>query len=199
MKKLILLSVITLIFSSCGINRQTQQIKALEKCEYKFINASKVTIAGTDIKKLIDQKTVNLASLPALALGFLRQDIPLRATLNLEITNPSTNVAAINNFEYIILINRQEIANGVVDQLIQIEPGQKGQVPVQLNANIYKFLSNEKTLDEITRFLSGASSGKNEVGLVTLKIKPSIRVGNNLVKYPGYITIDKEVSNKILL
>ena len=196
MNKLILFSFFTLIISSCGINKQAQQIKALEQCEYKFMNASNITVAGTDIKKIIDQQAINI---PALALGFLRKDIPLKATLNVEITNPTTNLAAINNFDYIILINRQEIANGVVNQMVQIEAGQKIKVPVQLNANIYQFLSNGKTLEDITKFLSGASTGATEVGLVTIKIKPSILVGKELVKYPGYISIDKEISNKILL
>ncbi len=199
MKNLFLLILSAVLVSSCGINKQAQQIKALEQCEYKFMNASKVTVAGTDIQQLIDQQTINLASLPSLALGFLRKDVPLKATLNVEITNPSITLAAINNFDYIILVNKQEIANGVVDQLIQIDAGQKVQVPVQLNVNIYQFLSNGKTLEEITKFLSAPTNGKTEVGLVTIKIKPSIRVGNELVKYPGFISIDKEVSSKILL
>jgi hypothetical protein len=199
MKNLFLIALSVLIVTSCGINKQAQQIKALEQCEYKLINASSVTVAGTDIKKLINQENINLAGLPALALGFLRQDIPLKATLAVEITNPSSNLAAINNFDYIILINKQEIANGIVDQAVQIGAGQKIQVPVQLNANIYKFLSNGKTLEEITKFLSAPSTGTTAVGLVTIKIKPSIRVGSELVKYPGFITIDKEVSSKILL
>lgn len=199
MNKILSLCLLAIIISSCGINKQAQQIKALEQCEYKFLSVNKVTVAGTDIKKLIDQQSVSLSSLPALALGFLRQDVPLSATLNVEITNPSANEAAINNFDYIILINKQEIANGIVDQVVQIGAGQKIQVPVQLNANIYQFLSNGKTLDDISKFLSGASNGATEVSLVTIKIKPSIRIGGELVKYPGYITIDKEVSNKILL
>jgi LEA14-like dessication related protein len=199
MKKLVLYSLVALLFSSCGINKQAQQIKALENCEYKFISASNITVAGTDIKRIIDQQNINLANIPALALGFLRKDIPLKAVLNVEITNPSTKDAAINNFDYIISINKQEIANGVVDQVVAIAAGQKIQVPVQLNANIYQFLSNGQTINDISKFLSGASNGVTEVGLVTIKIKPSIRVGNELVKYPGYITIDKEISNKILL
>ena len=199
MKKVVLYTLVAIILSSCGINKQAQQIKALEDCEYKFLSANNITVAGTDIKKIVDQQNINLANLPALALGFLRKDIPLRANLNVEITNPSTKDAAINNFDYIILINKQEIANGAVDQLVEIAAGQRVQVPVQLNANIYQFLNNSKTLNDISKFLSGASNGVTEVGLVTIKIKPSIRVGNELVKYPGYITIDKEISNKILL
>jgi len=199
MNKLILFCLLAIGISGCGINRQAQQIKALEACEYKFIKASDVTVAGTDIRKLINQQSVNLVNIPALALGFLRQDIPLKANLNVEITNPTTTAAAINNFEYIILINQQELANGAVNQLVSIGAGQKVIVPVQLNANIYQFLSNGKTLQDITQFLSGTAKGTAETGLVTIKIKPSIMVGNTLIKYPGFITIDKSVSNKILL
>ncbi|MFD0940055.1 hypothetical protein [Pedobacter boryungensis] len=199
MNKIVLICLLAVGLSSCSINKQAQQIKALEQCEYKLVNASNITIAGTDVKKLIDEKSVNLVSIPAFALGYLRKDIPLRANLNLEISNPSGALAAINNFEYIILINRQEIANGSVDQRVSIDAGQKITVPVQLNANIYQFIANGKVLDDITAFLTSASKGTEKKGMVTLKIKPSILVGNNLVKYPGYITIDKEVSSKILL
>lgn len=199
MRKIILLVIVALGLSSCGINRQAQQIKALEKCDYKLLDATAVTIAGTDIKKLINNQTVDLVNLPALAFGYLRKDIPLRTTLNLEISNPSNELAAINNFDYIILINRQEIANGTVSQAVSIAAGQSVKVPVQLNANIYQFLADGKALQDITSFLSGAAKGTEQKGLVTLRIKPSIMVGGNLIKYPGYITIDKEISSKILL
>jgi hypothetical protein len=185
--------------SACSVNKQAQQIKALEKCDYKLLNATNITVAGTDVQKLIKGNDINLSSLPALALGFLRQDIPLRAKLNLQINNPSTTLAAINNFDYIILINKQEIANGTVDQRVSIDAGQTVTVPVQLNTNIYKFLADGTALSAITDFAKGANSGTEKKGIVTLKIRPSIMVGGGLVKYPGYITIDKEVSSKILL
>ena len=185
--------------SACSVNKQAQQIKALEKCDYKLLNATNITVAGTDVQKVIKGNNIDLSSLPSLALGFLRQDIPLKAKLNLQINNPSTTLAAINNFDYIILINRQEIANGTVDQRVSIDAGQTVNVPVQLNANIYKFLADGNVLADITEFLKGANSGSEKKGMVTLKIRPSIMVGGNLVKYPGFITIDKEVSSKILL
>lgn len=184
---------------SCSVNKQAQQIKALEKCDYKLINASNITVAGTDVQKIIKGNNIDLSSLPSLALGYLRKDIPLRANLNLEITNPSTTLAAINNFDYIILINKQEIANGTVDQRVSIDAGQTTRVPVQLNANIYKFLADGNVLSDITDFVKATNGGTEKKGMVTLKIRPSIMVGGGLVKYPGYITIDKEVSSKILL
>lgn len=199
MNRFTLFLILAIFISSCGINKQAQQIKALEKCNYKFLSADNITIAGTDVKKLVNGSTINLSNAPALAFAYLRKDIPLKATVNLEISNPSNTLAAINNFEYIILVNQQQIAAGLVDQRISIDAGQTTNVPMQLNTNIYQLLTDGKTLQDVTDFLSAANSGKEKKGLVTLKIKPSIMVGNGLVKYPGYITIDKEVSSKILL
>lgn len=185
--------------SACGVNKQAQQIKALEKCEYKLNGASQISVAGTDVSKMLEGKNINSLSFPGIALGLLRKDIPLKAKLNLEITNPSNELAAINNFDYLVLINKQEIFSGSVDQQVNVAAGQTVQIPVQLNANIYQFLTNSKILDDVTSFISGATNGSEQKGLVTLKIKPTIQIGGNLVKYPGYITIDKEISSKILL
>lgn len=199
MNKLIMICLIAVGFSSCGINKQAQQIKALEGCEYKLLNANEITLAGTNVKKLVSDKSFNLINAPALALGFLRKDIPLRANLNLEIKNPSSSLAAINNFDYIVLVNQQELINGTVNQRISIEPGQTTTVPLQLNANVYQFLSNQKIIDDITKFLESSSNGTESKGLLTIKIKPSILVNGSLVKYPGFISIDKEISSKVLL
>ncbi len=199
MKNLILACLIVLSLGSCGINRQAQQVRALEKCEYRVIDATDISLAGTDVKKLINGKAVSPVNIPGIALGLLRKDIPLRAKLNLEITNPTNDLAAINNFEYKILINRQEIANGFVDQSVSIGSNQSVRVPLVFNANVYQFLTDNKIIDDISSFIAGATSGTEKKGLVTLKIKPSIRVGNELVKYPGFITINKEISSKILL
>lgn len=183
----------------CGVNKQAQQIKALENCKYRVVSASDIAVAGTDIKRLMNNQNFNLGSLPALAFGLLRRDVPLRATINLEVNNPSGNIAAINQFEYKVLINNQELANGFVDQLVSVSPGQSVIVPVAVNVNVYQFISNAQVMSQITDFLRGGAGGQERKGLVTLKIRPSIMVGNTLVKYPGFISVSKEFSSKVLL
>jgi hypothetical protein len=198
MKKILMVCLAVLVVMGCGVNKQAQQIKALEKCTYRVISADNISVGGTDVKNLISGQQINLASLPGLAFGLLRKDVPLRGRLNMEITNPSNSAAAINEFDYKILINQQELATGFVNQLVNVEPGSSVTVPVEINANVYQFISNAKVMSEISEFLRGGSNGQEKKGLVTLKIRPSIKVGNTLVKYPGYISIDKEVSSKIL-
>jgi hypothetical protein len=199
MKKLLLICLAAVTLIGCGVNKQAQQIKALEKCKYKVLSASNISVAGTDVKRLMTNQNINLGSLPALAFGLLRKDVPLHATLNMEVMNPSGYDAAINEFEYKILINKQELATGFVNRLVNVAAGQSVSVPVDLNVNVYQFISNAKVMSEITEFLRGGSGGSERKGLVTLKIRPSIMVGNTLVKYPGFISIDKEFSSKVLL
>ena len=119
--------------------------------------------------------------------------------MKISITNPNQKTAVINQFDYIILIKGQELAAGSVDRKISVESGATGIVPVQINSNIYSFLSNGKTMDELIAFLGGTDSGPGEKkSLVTLKIRPSFMVGNKSIKYPGYISIEKELSSKML-
>jgi len=199
MKRILLVCLTAIAVSGCGINRQAQQIKALEKCKYRITSAEQIMVAGADVKKMLDGRDLDLASLPGLAFGLLRKDVPLKARLNLEVTNPTGNDAAINEFEYKILINKQELANGFINQTVNVVAGGSTIVPVAMEVNIYPFISNNKVMGEISEFIKSSKGGPEKKGMLTLKIRPSIKVGNALVKYPGFITIDKEVSSKILL
>jgi hypothetical protein len=199
MKKVILGCLVVLSIFGCGVNKQAQQLKALEKCKYKIISASNITVGGAELKNIVNAQNINLASLPGLAFGLLRQDVPLRGKLNLEISNPTGDDAAINEFEYKVLVNNQELATGLVNQMVSVAKGSKTVVPVDLNLNVYQFISNKKVMDEVSKFLQAGPNDQEQKGLLTLKIKPSIHVGNSSVKYPGFITIDKEISSKILL
>lgn len=199
MKNTLLALMLVSTTLSCGVNKQAQQIKALEKCTYKIISANNITVGGAELKNIVNAENINLASLPGLAFGLFRKDVPLRGKLNLEISNPTGNDASINEFEYKILINNQELATGLVNQMVNVARGSKTVVPVDVNLNAYQFISNKKVMDEVSKFLQAGPNDQEQKGLLTLKIKPSIHVGNAIVKYPGFISIDKEISSKILL
>lgn len=198
MKKLIVILFMAVFAASCGIDKQARQVEALEKCTYEINSVDSIFIAGRDVTQMIEEKTLELRNIPELALALMRKNIPLKAKVNLTINNPTANPAAINQFEYIVLIKDQELANGFVNEKVNVEPGGTTTVPVRVNSNIYSFLSNGKTMDEILDFLRGAENGAQEKkGVITIRIKPTIEVGNKLVKYPGYFTVNKEVSSKI--
>ncbi len=195
--KLLVLPV--LFLASCGINRQVKQIKALENCTYAIVSADSIFVVRQDVTQMVKSKTFDMSRIPALALAYLRKDIPFEARINLQIDNPSSALAAINRFEYQVYIKDQQLASGFVDQKVEVPPGGSTRVPVKVRSNVYAFLSNGKTMQEITDFITGGSSGATEKkSMVTIKFKPTIQSGNKLITYPGWITIDKELSSKIL-
>jgi hypothetical protein len=204
MKKIIIYLLapvaIGLAFAGCSINKQVQQIKALENCVYEIASADSIYLAHTNVTKLVNDGQFDLNKMPGIAIAVLRQNIPLEARLNLRIKNPSNELAAINQFEYKVLIKDQEIANGFVNRKVEVPAlGGVTMVPVMLNSNIYSFLSNGKTLNDISDFITGGKTGNAEKkSMITIKFKPTIQSGNKLVAYPGWITINKEVSSKIL-
>lgn len=195
-KYILLLVIMSVFATACGVNKQTRELKALEDCKYNINSADSVYIAGIALKDFTTAKDFNLAKYPSIALGLLRKNIPIEGNVNLQITNPTSRQASINQFEYLILIKGKEIANGFVNQKVSVGAGSSTTVPIALKANIYSLLADEKIRNEILNFLN---TDKEQKGLVTLKIKPSIALGQKLIKYPGYISIDKELSNKILL
>lgn len=201
-KELVLLLIaLPLVFSQCGVNKQISQAKALGDCRYTIASADSVYLAGVDVRQLRKVEDINPARYPRLAAGLLTRNVPLDARINLDITNPTNRLAGINQLEYKVILAGQELFNGFLNQRIEVQPGGgKTRVPVRLNANAYQLLTDPKTRDAFTQLvqnLSGAADTKPSK--LTIRIKPTLDLGGKQVNYPGYITIDQDVTNKILL
>lgn len=193
-KKGMLLALIGMAFlASCGITNQKSQIENLGKCKFDIQSVDSIRIAGTSLQRIVKSDGIDLSALPSMAIGMLRRNVPLDAVIRLKIENPTLKKAAINQFQYIVLFEKQQLAEGIVNQSIALEPGQSTIAAVRLSSNIYELINN----GDLTSFLSSNSDTKK--GLFTIKIKPSINIAGKAVFYPGYITIDREVSRNILL
>lgn len=194
LKKNWLLMLMSVAFlSSCGISRQKAQIENLGKCKFDIQSVDSIRVAGTSIQKIVKADGIDLSALPSVALGMLRKNIPLDAVIRLKIENLTLKKAAINQFQYIILFEKKQLAEGIVNQSISLDPGQSTVASVRLNTNIYELINN----GDLAGFIGSNSNTKK--GLFTIKIKPSINVAGKSIFYPGYITIDREVSRNILL
>ena len=203
MKKelIITLLALPLLFSRCGVNKQISQAKALGDCRYSIASADSVYLAGVDVRQFRKLEDINPARYPRLAAGLLTRNVPLDARINLDIINPTNKLAGINQLEYRILLAGQELFTGFLNQRIEVQPGGgKTRVPVRLNANAYQLMTDPKTRDafgELVQNFSGAAGAKPSK--LTIRIKPTLDLGGKQINYPGYITIDQDVTNKILM
>jgi hypothetical protein len=197
MKKntLLLLLPILFLFSRCAVNKQIEQAKALGKCRFELVSADSVYLSGINMSQFKDMDNINIGSLPRLAMGLISKNIPLDARLVLRISNPSGETAAINQFEYKILLKNNEVFNGFVNNRIEVPAGGgKTSVPINITANAYHLITDEKTREAFTDLVQNLSGGKTaRRSVITIKIKPTLDLGNKEIKYPGYITFDKEI------
>jgi len=195
----ITLVVITVVVASCGIGQQARELKTLADCQYNISRVENITLSGTDVKKLFNRDELNLTGIPSLALGFISKNIPLNADLTLSISNPTENYAAIQYFDYEILINKHSFTEGTVNELIDVAPNETKEVKLPLNSNIYSFLVNDSVRHDIEQFVRATQDRQRKRAVVTIKIKPAILIGEKLLKYHGFIEIDREIDNQLLL
>ena len=183
--------------ASCGVKTQVSQLEALQNCDFKIKTVDSIYLASTPISKLYNKNGLDLSNAPSLAFSMLQQKLPLKARINLGITNSGSEDAGINAFEYIIMIADQELMNGFYDQAIKI-PGNGGvvTVPFKIDKDIYPIMSKPENQKVLSSFFS---SSKDTSVTVTVKIKPNIIVADKKVEYPGYIDIKRVLSNKELL
>ncbi|MBD2753359.1 hypothetical protein [Spirosoma validum] len=188
-----------LLFSRCSVNQQISQAKALGDCRYTLASADSIYLAGVDVREFRKLEDLNFARFPRLATGLLTRNVPLDARINLDITNPTGKLAGINQLEYKVLLTGQELFNGFLNQRIEVQPGGKTRVPIRLSTNAYQLITDAKTRDAFTQLVQNMSGAANtQPSKLTIRIKPTLSLGNKSINYPGYITIDQEVTNKIL-
>ncbi|MHC8949925.1 hypothetical protein [Sphingobacterium hungaricum] len=192
MKNILTLCIATIVlFSGCEINKKAQ-MEALGQCTYNIESMDRLTIGGQPVNNFMKNGQVNLAVLPSMALLLLSKDVPLEAQVNMKITNPVAKKAAMNSFKYLIEIQGKPVFEGTVDENINLDQNQSTTIPLTFKANIFG-VAKEAGFEN---FLNEMLTRKSE-GFIALKIKPSIKIGNSNIYYPGYITVDNNLMQRI--
>jgi LEA14-like dessication related protein len=183
--------------AACGIKEQAEELQALQKCTYEIVSADSVYIAGTNISQLISNQGLNLLQAPRVAFAYMQQKMPVSGILQLKIINPGTEEAGINQFEYKVYIKDRELLSGFIDKKTTVSPnGGSAIIPIKIDKDLYPLLSDSTVQNAITQFLT---SKKEETVVVTFKIKPKFIVANEVIEYPDYISIDKNITNTRLM
>jgi hypothetical protein len=207
MKKI--MSIVALLgaivfLTQCSVSRQIKEARTFGDCKYAITSIDSVYLAGTDIREFRNVKSIkdlDPTKYPQLGLAILRKKVPLDLRVNLDINNPTNRVAAINQLEYIVLLSNNEIFKGILNRRIEVYPGTGStKVPVQLSTNAYDLLTNDQTRESfIAMVQSLTGKGDTKPAKMTVKIKPTLAVGDKQVNYPGYITFEQEITDNLVL
>ncbi|QNE39904.1 hypothetical protein F1C16_10210 [Hymenobacter sp. NBH84] len=198
---LAVLSLLLLLnFTGCGISEQVQQAKAFENAQIRLASVQQATVAGIDImqiRQLSDLSTVDKARLAA---AYAAGNLPLRMLVNLEIRNPNAEMAALNELDYIALIDGKQVAKGRSTQRIEVAPnGGTTLAPITVESNLREAL-REESGEALADLVLGFADRDRQPVRLTMRVRPTFVTNNGRRITPaGYINLSKEFTASQLI
>jgi len=184
--------LLAILANSCNF---LKEISTLGKCEFRVTTLEDPEIAGVDVSHVRSFTDLSFVDMGVISASFLKGDLPLSFTLNVEVRNPNPAMAALNGLEYLAFIDDVEVASGQLDRRIEI-PANGGveSIPLRLNTDLIDILKKDSRQALVNFGLNLADAG-NRPTRVSIKIKPTILVGAMEINYPGYFTVQHDFTS----
>jgi hypothetical protein len=195
MKKAILIFLIPVVFlTSCDILEQVAQVAALQECEFELDNVSNIKVLGIRMDNKEDISDFSFSDLAKLTAALSSGSLPLEMDLNVKVVNPNTQTAAMTRMDWKVYVDEMHMVDGVVDDRVTIAPnGGSSMVPFRASVDLYEIISGEG-LDAAINLAMNLSGKGTKASRLQLKIKPSINVAGRDIPYPGFVTVEQEIS-----
>lgn len=194
-KRVIILGIAgSLLFTSCdvisGLFSQVASVANLINCEYSLKNVDHVTVAGVNVKD-ITKGNINATDVVMLTSALLSKNIPLAMDMNINVKNPTNNVASLTNMDWALDIESSQFATGTVNKHYSIGAKKTSVVPLNVGTDLYSLFS-QKGIESLKSFASSFTD-KGTSSKVGVRIKPSLQVAGQTFKAPNFINITKNV------
>ncbi len=191
----IFIPVVLLVALSGNSCNFLKEISALGKCEFRVTTLEDPEIAGVDVRQVRSFTDLSFVDMGIISASFLKGDLPLSFTLNVEARNPNPATAALNGLEYIAFIDDVEVARGELDRRIEIPAsGGVATIPLRLSTDLIDILKKDSRQSLVNFGLNLADAG-NRPTRVSIKVKPTILVGAMEINYPGYFTVKHDFTS----
>ncbi len=189
MKKTLVASLIIVLLVSLSC-KQFKQMANFTKCQFRMSTVQNTNLAGVNVQQIQSLSDLNLLQAGKITAAYASGTMPLTMTLNVEAQNPNDATAAMNRMEWILLIDGKEIVTGILNDRVTVAPGGgTTTIPVQIKADLRKIMAKNSMQENIDIGMGLAGTGNKPSPKLSMKIKPSIMIGNRTIPYPGYITL----------
>ncbi|MDO1446770.1 hypothetical protein Q0590_10935 [Rhodocytophaga aerolata] len=183
--------VLFVLFTSISC-RQLKELQTFANCDFRLANLENTTLAGINVQNVRSISDLNLVQAAKITQSYASGSLPLNLIVNMEVKNPNATTAAMNSVDWIMVIDDKEIVDGTINERVQIAPdGGVTTLPIRISTDLRKVLSGMPAEQAVNMGL-GLSGNGGKPTRVTLKIKPSIMVGQTVLKYPGYINVNQD-------
>lgn len=177
-----------LVWGGCAT---LKELTNFAKCKFRYTNITKTQVAGVDVTKVMNYKDLNFADAAKVGANVVQGKLPLNLTINLQVTNPNKELAALNKLDWIAFIDNKELVNGVLNQRVSIAPGETATLPLTVNADLIQAFKGESK-DKIPTYAFGLADASGKPTRMGMKVRPTIMVAGLSFTYPGWITLSQD-------
>lgn len=185
-------SIFVVVMSMLSGCSTLQSAFNLANCDYKYNSISNLTISNMDLSNglnpLMIPKVLSILSGNA-------SSIPLDFTLNLDVKNPNAGTAAFQALNYIISIDDIEFTTGNFKQAFSVGAGETKKLPMTIGVDIAELIkkNSRSSVENIVKNFLGLNSQESKV---TVQLKPSFKVGEQIFTSPVYIPVSFKFGGK---
>ena len=190
MRKLLLFSAVILLISSCSVSKYA----AFTRCEFRLNSLQDLEVCNVKASEKESWSDFSYMQGQVVVDRLLKESFPFELTVNIEARNPGGKVAAVKSIQWIALIDEIQVAQGEVDHYIKItSDGGTGVIPLRLQIDLFDYLKGDDPQSKLNFALNLIKEGKQDSKL-SLKIRPSIRISGQEIRYSDYFRLSKEFS-----
>lgn len=191
MKQIFIFFIMLLLVALNGC-KSIFETKRMADCVYEFHSVEKITLAGVKVGSASKLKDLAFPDLAKITQSYLSGTLPAKFTANISIQNPNKKLAALEKMEWKMFVEDVEIVNGVMDKRVEIGAGLSTIMPIDVELNLMTLLKDESKKELLNFALNLADAGGTPTKL-SIKIKPSVRVGGVLIATPNFFTVNTSV------
>ena len=192
--RIIAILVLTASFTACEelaqLANQAAQVMNLKNCTFDVNGLDKINMLGINIHKNMQLSDLNAAQVINVTNSLMNKKLPVTFNVNLDVNNPNSIAASLGKMDYIISLNNKEVISSTFTQGFSIAPNSKGQIAIPISTDLFQLFSSE-TKDAVLNLAFKLAGAKSEPVNLGVKVKPYIKINNQSLAYPDYITINK--------
>ena len=191
-----IIAVLSLIvgFSACNelaqIANQAAQVANLKNCTFDVNGVNNIKMLGINVSNGMSKSSLTAAQLINVTNSLLNKRLPVTFNVNLDVNNPNSIAAALGKMDYIISLNNKQVISSTFTNGFNIPANSKGQVSIPISTDLFQLFSSE-TADAVLNLAFKLAGAKSDPVNLGVKVKPYIKVNNQSLAYPDYITINK--------
>lgn len=184
---LILLIAGLCITSGCQSIREGSRFL---KCEFRMRKVSGLVIGGVNV---LNKKSVNdFKMMEGLSLvsQIKERQLITDLTVDIQVKNPNDEIAQLEGFQYVLVIDGKEVLNDEIKQTLQVGGKQQAVFSVTSRFDLVKSAKNTG-YDTLLRLALGLVDSSQQPVKFDLYFRPTLRVLKKKVRYPDFIKLSR--------